>query len=70
MLGAYSLGRGFMGPISSKFSSPMGIMATFSARRRNADERLGLSIFGMISARTSELDPTTLFIRVYFIVCI
>jgi hypothetical protein len=31
---------------------------------------LGLSIFGMISARASELYPATLFIRVYFIGCI
>jgi hypothetical protein len=31
---------------------------------------LGLSIFGMIRARSSELYPATLFIRVYFIICI
>ena len=31
---------------------------------------LGLSIFGMIRARSYELYPTTLFMRVYFIVCI
>src|SRR5262249_6546266 len=31
---------------------------------------LGLSIFGMIRARASELYPATLFIRVYFIGCI
>jgi hypothetical protein len=31
---------------------------------------LGLSIFGMICARSSELYPATLFIRVYFIACI
>jgi hypothetical protein len=31
---------------------------------------LGLSIFGMIRARSSELYPATLFIRVYFIACI
>ena len=31
---------------------------------------LGLSIFGMIRARASELYPATLLMRVYFIVCI
>ena len=31
---------------------------------------LGLSIFGMILARSFELYPATLFIRVYFIACI
>jgi hypothetical protein len=31
---------------------------------------LGLSIFGMIRARSSELYPATLFMRVYFIACI
>jgi hypothetical protein len=31
---------------------------------------LGLSIFGMIRARSFELYPATLFIRVYFIACI
>ena len=31
---------------------------------------LGLSIFGIIRARASELYPATLFIRVYFIGCI
>jgi hypothetical protein len=31
---------------------------------------LGLSIFGMIRARSSELYPATLFVRVYFIACI
>lgn len=31
---------------------------------------LGLSIFGMIHARSSELYPATLFMRVYFIACI
>ena len=31
---------------------------------------LGLSIFGMIRARASELYPATLVIRVYFIGCI
>jgi hypothetical protein len=31
---------------------------------------LGLSIFGMIRARSSELYPATLLMRVYFIVCI
>jgi hypothetical protein len=31
---------------------------------------LGLSIFGMIRARSWELYPATLFMRVYFIVCI
>lgn len=31
---------------------------------------LGLSIFGMIRARSSELYPATLIIRVYFIACI
>ena len=31
---------------------------------------LGLSILGMIRARASELYPSTLFMRVYFIVCI
>jgi len=31
---------------------------------------LGLSIFGIIRARASELYPATLFIRVYFIACI
>src|SRR5262249_7969819 len=31
---------------------------------------LGLSIFGMIRARTSQLYPATLLMRVYFIVCI
>jgi hypothetical protein len=30
---------------------------------------LGLSIFGMIHARSSELYPATLFMRVYFIAC-
>ena len=30
---------------------------------------LGLSIFGMIRARSSELYPATLLMRVYFIVC-
>jgi hypothetical protein len=30
---------------------------------------LGLSIFGMIRARSSELYPATLFMRVYFIAC-
>jgi len=29
-----------------------------------------LSIFGIIRARAAELYPATLFIRVYFIVCI
>jgi len=31
---------------------------------------LGLSIFGIIRARSAELYPATLFIRMYFIVCI
>jgi hypothetical protein len=31
---------------------------------------LGLSIFGMICARSYELYPATLLIRAYFIVCI
>jgi hypothetical protein len=31
---------------------------------------LGLSIFGLIRARSSELYPATLFIRVYFVACI
>jgi hypothetical protein len=31
---------------------------------------LGLSIFGMIRAHSSELYPATLFMRVYFIACI
>jgi uncharacterized protein YjeT (DUF2065 family) len=31
---------------------------------------LGVSIFGMIRARSSELYPATLFVRVYFIACI
>src|SRR5215831_16592786 len=31
---------------------------------------LGLSIFGMIRARSFELYPATLFMRVYFIACI
>jgi hypothetical protein len=31
---------------------------------------LGLSIFGMIRARSYELYPSTLFMRMYFIVCI
>jgi hypothetical protein len=31
---------------------------------------LGLSIFGIIRARSSELYPATLFMRVYFIACI
>jgi hypothetical protein len=31
---------------------------------------LGLSIFGMIRARSSELYPATLLMRVYFIACI
>ena len=31
---------------------------------------LGLSIFGMIRARSSELYSATLFMRVYFIACI
>jgi len=31
---------------------------------------LGLSIFGIIRARSSELYPATLLIRVYFIACI
>jgi hypothetical protein len=31
---------------------------------------LGLSIFGMIRARSYELYPATLFIRAYFIACI
>ena len=31
---------------------------------------LGLSILGMIRARAYELYPSTLFMRVYFIVCI
>jgi hypothetical protein len=31
---------------------------------------MGLSIFGMIRARSSELYPATLLIRVYFIACI
>ena len=31
---------------------------------------LGLSIFGMIRARSSDLYPATLLIRVYFIACI
>ena len=31
---------------------------------------LGLSIFGMIRARSHELYPATLFIRMYFIACI
>jgi hypothetical protein len=30
---------------------------------------LGLSVFGMIRARSHELYPATLFIRVYFIAC-
>lgn len=30
---------------------------------------LGLSIFGMIRTRSSELYPATLFMRVYFIAC-
>jgi len=30
---------------------------------------LGLSIFGMIRARSSELYPATLLMRVYFIAC-
>jgi hypothetical protein len=30
---------------------------------------LGLSIFGMIRARSSELYPATLFMRLYFIAC-
>jgi len=31
---------------------------------------LGLSVFGMIRARASELYPATLLMRVYFIACI
>ena len=31
---------------------------------------LGLLIFGMIRAHSSELYPATLFMRVYFIACI
>jgi hypothetical protein len=31
---------------------------------------LGLSIFGVIRARSSELYPATLFMRTYFLVCI
>jgi len=31
---------------------------------------MGLSIFGMIRARSEDLYPATLFIRVYFIACI
>jgi len=31
---------------------------------------MGLSIFGMIRARSQDLYPATLFIRVYFIACI
>jgi hypothetical protein len=31
---------------------------------------MGMSIFGMIRARSYDLYPATLFIRVYFIVCI
>ncbi len=31
---------------------------------------MGLSIFGMIRARSSDLYPATLVIRVYFIACI
>jgi len=31
---------------------------------------LGLSIFGMIRARSAQLCPATLFMRVYFIVCL
>ena len=31
---------------------------------------LGLSVFGMIRARSSELYPATLLIRAYFLVCI
>jgi hypothetical protein len=31
---------------------------------------LGRSIFGIIRARSSELYPATLFMRVYFIACI
>lgn len=31
---------------------------------------LGLSVLGMIRARTAQLYPATLFIRVYFMVCI
>ena len=31
---------------------------------------LGLSVFGMIRARSSELYPATLLMRVYFIACI
>ena len=31
---------------------------------------LGLSIFGMIRARSMQQYPTTLFVRAYFLVCI
>ena len=31
---------------------------------------LGLSIFGMIRARSAQLYPATLFMRVYFIACL
>ena len=31
---------------------------------------LGLAVFGIIRARVPELYPTTLFIRMYFLVCI
>ena len=31
---------------------------------------LGISIFGIIRARAAELYPATLFIRVYFLICI
>ena len=31
---------------------------------------MGLSIFGMIRARSYDLYPATLFIRVYFVACI
>ena len=31
---------------------------------------LGITVFGIIRARVSELYPATLFIRMYFLVCI
>ena len=31
---------------------------------------LGLAVFGIIRARVPELYPTTLFIRMYFLICI
>ena len=31
---------------------------------------LGITVFGIIRARVSELYPATLFIRIYFIACI